>query len=284
MGIRIKGSSNAIVPITAGQYINDVVFENNLYINNKLYVFVGGGSNTPDYPPSYITTHNTIFEISYPNNTSVTSTDIKIGQSISGNIQIASGEQLATYNIEYTEGNTLYTAKVTLTPLQALKIYDENNKEASSFVLRLGKKTADAGNPRKKIIFEYQKNIEYTERIQIDELNYIDNLLVKNNGIINSNLAVGNKINDIILYYDTVYTNTLLTDIGFGMFAQFYDSKYTINDIEYELPFFQLSPGLSYATDNIIVSWLADGQLLLESVTSDPITNISFAPRILRYE
>lgn len=66
------------------------------------------------------------------------------------------------------------------------------------------------------------------------------------------------------------------------MIAQFYDSKYTINDTEYTLPFFQLSPGMEYQTDNLKVEWRADGQLILSS--DQPITNISFAPRILRYE
>jgi hypothetical protein len=68
---------------------------------------------------------------------------------------------------------------------------------------------------------------------------------------IKNNLAVYGSINNTLLYYDTIFINTESEDIGFGMFAEFYDSKYTLNGIEFQIPYFQLSPGFCHRTDHL---------------------------------
>ena len=70
-----------------------------------------------------------------------------------------------------------------------------------------------------------------------------------------------------------------MSDIGFGFYALFYDTK--VNDKI--LPNFQLSPGMIFTYDNIIVEWKANGVLSISSPSED-IHDISAAPHILRYE
>lgn len=261
-----------------------VIFLNALYINGKKYIFASDTESDAEMDP-YQKIHKTTFKMTYPGDkTPSDSNVVNIGDSVSGVVIKASdGTSIATYNITYTKGTMTNTATIDFWPQKDVYIY-----EGGSLIKYIDLQQAERGTTKDQTIitfeYTYTPPVTYTEARELSQIQEYDNLLVSGDMLVNNNLEVGGSINDLTLYYDTIYTDSLTTDLGFGMYALFYNSKYTLDNIEYELPFFQLSPGLSYTTENIIISWLADGQLLLESKTSDPITNISFAPKILRYE
>lgn len=287
MGLIINGTINKIERTDGTK----VKFINSLYINDKLYIITDDEDYYPELPEyEEIKSEYVYFELCAPNTNSNNPSNISINRTISadnkGSIAVPPGLLVAEYTVDYHAGNNAYTAYITFYPMEGCVIKYMGEEITSNDKISLTKMIgAGYPNPVIQILFQYKVrlNSNYTRK-EVETIKRLDTAKILNNMSVGNNMEISGSINDIMLYYETYYVNTLTSDIGFGFYAQFYDSKYTINDIEYELPFFQLSPGLSYTTENITVSWLADGQLLLESKTSDPITNISFAPRILRYE
>lgn len=301
MGIEINGRTNTIKKVK----------EEGVY---TLYYLIINGieyewpSSTPEIPPTPIEPSDPVewkelpitFELWAPNQTDSSLPEPKIVIKMSTKEgDVATNVWIAHYDVEYNNGNTTYSANITFKVANSTSVYDATGNELQTKPLDDKYKTitnfqlwdyqakpGTSGAWFKPLTFKYQAPVTSTvlTTVRLDEVTEEDNVVVIQDAVVNNNLAVDGTINGLLWTWETIYLEVPQYDIGFGMFAQFYDSKYTINDIEYELPFFQLSPGLSYATDNIIVSWLADGHLLLESTTSDPITNISFAPKILRYE
>ena len=301
MGIEINGRTNTIKKVnTEGVYTL-----NYLIINGTEYEWP---SYTPDVPPTPIEPSDpmewkeltTTFELWAPNQTDSSGVGINtIIKSDTVDGDITSAVWVAHYDVKYNNGNTTYSANVTFKVANSTSVYDVSGNELQAKPLDDKYKTitnfqlwdyqakpGTSGEWIKPLTFKYQAPVTSTvlATVRLDEVTEEENVVVTQDAVVNNNLAVDGTINGLLWTWETIYLEVSQYNIGFGMFAQFYDSKYTVNGIEYELPFFQLSPGLSYTTDNIIVSWLANGQLLLESTTSEPITNISFAPRILRYE
>lgn len=301
MGIKIDGRTNTIKKVIA----KGVYTYNYLIINGTEYEWP---SDTPVKPPTPIEPSDpiewkelaTTFELWAPNQTDSSGVGINTiikSDTIDGDI--TSAIWVAHYDVEYHNGNTTYSANITFKVANSTSIYDaignelptqpldDNYKITTNFQLwDYQAKPGTSGEGIKPLTFKYQAPVTSTvlTTVRLDEVTEEDSVVVTQDAIINNTLAVYGTINDLLLTWEIIHLEVSQYNIGFGMFAQFYDSKYTINGIEYELPFFQLSPGLSYTTENTTVSWLADGQLLIESTTSDPITNISFAPNILRYE
>lgn len=281
MGIIVDGTLDTIKRnSTSG---DKVIFLNALYINGKKYVFASDTESDAEMDP-YQKTHQTTFKMTYPGDkTAPNSKLVCIGKDLMGEIISNDGTKLSSYNIVYTKGLYSNTASI------YFRVYDGvDSYEQGKLIEYIDLQQVEKGATKDQTIitfeYTYTPPVTYTETRELSQIQEYDNLFVPGDTLVSNNLEVGGSINDLTLYYDTIYTDSLITDLGFGMLAKFYDSKYTINNIEYKLPLFQLSPGLSYSTENVTISWLADGQLLLESKTSDPITNISFAPRILRYE
>ena len=301
MGIEINGYDNTIKKVDAeGVYIL-----NFLIINGIKYEWPKGTTDVPPTPiepsdPMEWKELTTTFELWAPNQTDSSGVGINtIIKSDTVDGDITSAVWVAHYDVKYNNGNTTYSANITFKVANSTSVYDAIGNELQTKPLDDKYKTitnfqlwdyqakpGTSGEWIKPLTFKYQAPVTSTvfATVRLDEVTEEENVVVTQDAVVNNNLAVDGTINGLLWTWETIYLEVPQYNIGFGMFAQFYDSKYTLNGIEYELPFFQLSPGLSYATDNIIISWLADGKLLLESTTSDPITNISFAPRILRYE
>lgn len=260
-----------------------VVFLNALYINGKKYVFASDTESDAEMDP-YQKTHQTTFKMTFPGDKTVPNSKLVcIGQDLIGEIIASDGTKLSSYDIVYKKGTHSNTASIDF------KVYDEvDSYEQGRLIEYTELQQVENGITKDQTIitfeYTYTPPVTYTKARELSQIQEYDNLLVSGDMLVNNNLEIRGSINDLTLHYDIIYTDSLTTDIGFGMFAQFYDSHYTLDNIEYTLPFFQLSPGLSYATDTIEILWLADGQLTVKSLTDKPVQNISFAPNILRYE
>ena len=248
MGIIINGSLNTIQ--TDKLENGKVVFYNSLYINGKKYVFASDTESDAEMDP-YQKIHKTTFKMTYPGDeTAPNSKLVCIGKDFTGKITASDDTTLTHYAVTYKPGTSSNVALIDFLPEESVHIYEGSNLIKYTELQQVEKGIT---KDQTVITFEYTYTppVTYAEARELSQIQEYDNLLVSGDMLVNNNLEIIGSINDLTLYYDIIYTDSLITDLGFGMYALFYDSKYTLDGIEYMLPFFQLSPGLSYVTDTI---------------------------------
>jgi hypothetical protein len=260
MSIIVDGTLNTIKrdPIPGDK----VIFLNALYINGKKYVFASDTESDAEMDP-YQKIHKTTFKMTYlgdprPSDSNIVyikgEGEINNNNEIisSGRIVASDGTSIAEYTIIYTRGTRSNKALIDFA-FASKDVVAKLNDNVIKYIELQQVKGDNTAPDQATITFEYTYNLPviYTEAKELSQIQEYDNLLVPGDMLVNNNLEVGGPINDLTLYYDTIYTDSLTTDLGFGMYALFYNSKYTLDNVEYTLPFFQLSPGLSHATDTI---------------------------------
>ena len=299
MSIEINGQKNTIKKIADSK--NAVYVKYSLYINGVEYEWREGEGGEdiiiPAEPTDDIVTtqYTATFELWSPSQTAPeSSANIPIKQGGAELPIYVKGKTICVYEASYTEGETTYTGDVVITTRPGVRIKDDlltiislaDGGQRTSFRLYeyySQNSMGLSGFSKRSITFEYEEEFKKTYAVKevrvVDDPHTISEAVTAESMEVGNTLGVYGSINDLILEYNIEYINSPVSDIGFGFYALFYDTK--VNDKI--LPNFQLSPGMIFTYDNIIVEWKANGVLSISSPSED-IHDISAAPHILRYE